>query len=117
MRSLPTVLLVLSLPVGALAYALTVQVLEAMGVADAGQGLLALFVPLFVAGLVMLPFLIPFFDRKAKADLAAYRASQAAAGIETGGDPPDGEAHGTPDDQAPDDAPDDHVSAPRQAPR
>jgi hypothetical protein len=35
-----------------------------------------LLVPLFVAGLVMMPFLIPFFDRKAKQDLAAYRASQ-----------------------------------------
>ena len=69
-RSLPTVLLVLSLPAGAVGYALAVQVLEAMGLADAAQGLVALFVPLFVAGLVMLPFLIPFFDRKAKADLA-----------------------------------------------
>ena len=98
MRSLPTVLLVLSLPVGALAYALTVRVLDAMGVADAGQGLLALFVPLFVAGLAMLPFLIPFFDRKAKADLAAYRASQAAAGVEAAGDGPDVEA---PDGDAP----------------
>lgn len=75
---MPTVLLVLSLPVGVLAYALTVRVLEALGLADAAQGLIALFVPLFVAGLAMLPFLIPFFDRKAKADLAAYRASQAA---------------------------------------
>ena len=113
MRSLPTVLLVLSLPVGALAYALTVQVLEAMGVADAGQGLLALFVPLFVAGLVMLPFLIPFFDRKAKADLAAYRASQAAAGIDKASGAADGETHETPDDDAPDDdAPDAH-EAPR----
>ena len=116
-RSLPTVLLVLSLPVGALAYALTVQVLEAMGVADAGQGLLALFVPLFVAGLVMLPFLIPFFDRKAKADLAAYRASQAAAGIETGGEPPDSEAHGTPDAEAPDDAPDGDAPNAHEMPR
>ena len=37
------------------------------------QGFLVLFAPLFVAGLVMIPFLIPFFDRKAKADLAEYR--------------------------------------------
>ena len=107
MRSLPTVLLVLSLPAGAVGYALAVQVLEAMGLADAAQGLVALFVPLFVAGLVMLPFLIPFFDRKAKADLAAYRASQAAAGIETASGAADGETHETPDDDAPDDdAPD-----------
>ena len=35
--------------------------------------------PLLIGGLCMLPFLIPFFDRKAKQDLAAYRASQASA--------------------------------------
>ncbi len=28
----------------------------------------------------MLPFLIPFFDRKAKEDLAAYRATKGADG-------------------------------------
>jgi hypothetical protein len=36
-------------------------------------------VPLFVAGLVMLPFLIPFFDRKAKQDLAEYARTREAA--------------------------------------
>jgi hypothetical protein len=93
--SLPLILLILSLPVGAVVYALTVQVLDAMGLEDAGQGLLALFVPLFVAGLAMIPLLIPYFDRKAKADLAAYRASQAAAGDDA-----------TPDPEAGDEAPD-----------
>jgi hypothetical protein len=38
-----------------------------------------LFVPLLIGGLCMLPFLIPFVDRKAKQDLAAHRASQAAS--------------------------------------
>jgi hypothetical protein len=75
---MPLVLLILSLPVGAVVYALTAEVLDAMGLKDAGQGLLALFVPLFVAGLAMIPLLIPFFDRKAKADLAAYRLTQTA---------------------------------------
>jgi hypothetical protein len=80
---MPLVLLILSLPVGAVVYALTAEVLDAMGLKDAGQGLLALFVPLFVAGLAMIPLLIPFFDRKAKADLAAYRRSQEAAADDT----------------------------------
>ncbi len=45
---------------------------------DGLHGLLVLFVPLLVAGLVMLPFLVPYFDRRAKEDLAAYRRSQEA---------------------------------------
>jgi hypothetical protein len=53
-----------------------------------------LFVPLFAAGLVMVPFLIPFIDRKAKADLAAYRATQPTAthGSASGGVSPDDES-------------------------
>ena len=43
-----------------------------------------LIVPLFVAGLFMVPFIVPLFDRMAKRDLAAHRAQQ---GIE----PADGE--------------------------
>jgi hypothetical protein len=74
MRSLPTILLVLSLPAGAIGYLVGVRLLEAV-LPDAAQGLVP-FVALFIAGLVMLPFLIPFVDRKAKQDLAAYRASQ-----------------------------------------
>jgi hypothetical protein len=35
-----------------------------------------MFVPLLVGGLFMMPFLIPFFDRKAKQDLEAYRRSK-----------------------------------------
>ena len=80
MRYLPTILLVLSLPVGILAYSVTVNILSALSLPTDAKGFVVLFVPLFVAGLVMLPFLVPFFDRKAKADLAAYRASQQADG-------------------------------------
>ena len=61
-----------SLPVGAIAYNLTVQVITALSGRSAD--VLTLLAALFVAGLVMLPFLIPFFDRKAKQDLAAYRS-------------------------------------------
>jgi len=88
MRSLPTVLLILSLPAGAIAYVVATRILSSLDLPNGLQEFLILIAPLFVAGLVMVPFLIPFFDRKAKADLAAYRASQAAAGVETAGDGP-----------------------------
>ena len=76
MRNLPTILLILSFPVGVVAYMLASNVLAGMSLPSDARDFVVLFVPLFVAGLVMMPFLIPFFDRKAKADLAAYRATQ-----------------------------------------
>ena len=78
MPSVPTLLLVLSFPAGALAYALTVQGLEALQLSGDGREILMLFIPLFVAGLVMMPFLIPYIDRKAKADLATISRQRAA---------------------------------------
>ena len=86
MRSMPTVLLVLSFPAGALAYALTVQALEALQLSGDGREILILFVPLFVAGLVMMPFLIPYIDRRAKEDLASITRQRAA---DRGGGPDD----------------------------
>lgn len=77
MPSRPTILAVLSLPVGAIAYTVGAAVVTALDLP--GGAFVVLLLPLFLAGLVMLPFLIPFFDRKATQDLAAYRASQAAA--------------------------------------
>jgi hypothetical protein len=41
-----------------------------------------MIVPLFVAGLCMVPFLLPLLDRMAKRDLAALRVQQAAEGID-----------------------------------
>ena len=76
MPTLPTILLVLSLPVGAVAYTVAARILGSVAVPAGAEVLVTLLVPLFVAGLAMMPFLIPFFDRKAKEDLAAYRASQ-----------------------------------------
>jgi hypothetical protein len=81
-------LLVLSFPAGAIAYAMTVRALEALGLSGDGRDILMLFVPLFVAGLVMMPFLIPFIDRKAKADLAAIAAVRRAEPNPTGDDQP-----------------------------
>jgi hypothetical protein len=74
--SLPTILLVLSFPAGALGYALGVRVMSALPLPDETRSLLVLFVPLFIAGLVMMPFLVPFFDRKAKQDLAEHARSK-----------------------------------------
>jgi undecaprenyl pyrophosphate phosphatase UppP len=78
MRHLPTILLVLSFPVGIVGYTVASNALEAMELPNDARSFVILFVPLFVAGLFMVPFLIPFIDRKAKADLAAYRAIQPA---------------------------------------
>lgn len=80
-RHLPTILLVLSFPAGAIAYTLTVQVLTAL--LPASNDILILIAALFVAGLVMLPLLIPFFDRRAKRDLAAYRSEHPDGPLET----------------------------------
>jgi hypothetical protein len=86
MRS-STFLALLSFPAGAIAYAVTVRALEWMDLSGEGREILMLFIPLFVAGLVMMPFLIPFIDRKAKEDLAAIARV------------PGEESHGTGDDQ------------------
>jgi hypothetical protein len=77
-RHLPTVLLLLSFPAGAIGYAVAVQVMTAV-LHGPSNVVIILLAALFVAGLVMLPFLIPFFDRKAKQDLAAYRIDHPAA--------------------------------------
>ena len=73
MPSIPTILLILSLPVGAVAYVTAARILGDLPLDEGLKSFLVLFAPLFVAGLVMMPFLIPFFDRKAKADLAEHR--------------------------------------------
>ena len=82
MRSLPTVLLILSLPAGAIAYVTATRILSSLDLPDGFRDFLILIAPLFVAGLVMVPFLIPFFDRKAKEDLAEHRRTVAAAEAE-----------------------------------
>jgi len=88
MRDVPKVLLVLSFPAGAIAYAATVKVLEALGMSGDGRDILMLFIPLFVAGLAMMPFLIPFIDRKAKEDLAAIAGVQGKEPDDGGDDAP-----------------------------
>ena len=90
MPSMPTILLALSLPAGAVGYAIAARVLAALPLPADLEGFVVLFGPLFIAGLVMLPFLVPFFDRKAKQDLAAHRQATGSA-AEGGADVPDKE--------------------------
>jgi fatty acid desaturase len=78
--SRPTLLAILSLPAAAIGYAATAAILTSLQPVRGGPAdLLFIFVPLLVAGLCMVPFLIPFVDRMAKRDLEAHRAATAAA--------------------------------------
>ena len=89
MPSRPTLLFILSLPLGAVVYSIAAQ---AIGALFPKEPILALLIPLFVAGLAMMPLIIPFFDRKAKQDLAEYRRRQEAEA------PSDIEPSAAPDD-------------------
>jgi hypothetical protein len=60
----------------------TTLVLSGFDLPEGARAFLLMIVPLFVAGLCMVPFLLPLFDRMAKRDLDAYRAQQAAEHIE-----------------------------------
>ena len=53
---------------------MTASILSDLGLPD----FLLLIVPLFIAALCMVPFVLPLFDQMAKRDLAAHRAEQAA---------------------------------------
>jgi hypothetical protein len=75
----------LALPAGAIGYAVATSILMRLGVAEGVGNLILLFVPLFVAGLCMVPFLIPLFDSMAKRDLAAIQARRAAEGSQVDG--------------------------------
>jgi hypothetical protein len=55
----------------------TTIILSGFDLPEGARAFLLMIVPLFVAGLCMVPFLLPLFDRMAKRDLAAYRAQQA----------------------------------------
>ena len=82
--SRPTLLAILSLPAAAIGYAITAAILTSALPSNEGPAeLLLIFVPLFVAGLCMVPFLIPYLDRMAKRDLEAHRAAMAAADRDT----------------------------------
>jgi len=75
----PIVLVILSLAAAVVGYAAAVAVLTALSLPKGLSDLLMIFVPLFIAGLCMVPFLVPLLDRMAKRDLEAHRAASAAA--------------------------------------
>jgi len=83
----PKLFALLALPAGAIGYAVASSILSGVELADGLRNALLLFVPLFVAGLCMLPFFIPLFDAMAKRDLAAIQARRADEG--TDADTPD----------------------------
>ena len=95
MPSRPTLLFILALPVGAVVYTVAAQAIEAL---FPKEPILSLLIPLFFAGLAMMPLIIPFFDRKAKQDLAEYRRLQAAEPPSDGDEPSDDDASATSDD-------------------
>jgi hypothetical protein len=74
-RRLPDLLAILSLPAGLGAYLLTGSLISAVAPSLATT-IVGLFVPLFAAGIVMIPFIAPWFDRRAKADLARIRTQR-----------------------------------------
>ena len=78
MKSGPTILAILSLPAAAIGYAVSAAILSALKLPAGIAELALIFVPLFVAGLCMVPFIAPLVDQMAKRDLAAHRAAEAA---------------------------------------
>ena len=77
--SRPMILAVLSLPAAVIGYTVTAAILSALKLPAGIAELALIFVPLFVAGLCMVPFIAPLVDQMAKRDLAAHRAEEAAA--------------------------------------
>ena len=80
MSSRPKLFALLALPAGAIGYVVASTLLSGLELADGMRNALLLFVPLFVAGLCMLPFFIPLFDAMAKRDLAEIQARRAGEG-------------------------------------
>jgi hypothetical protein len=71
------VLGLLSVPVGLAGYFAAAAVLGAVAPGLA-TSIVGMFVELFVAGVCMIPFIAPWFDARAKEDLARIRAMRDA---------------------------------------
>lgn len=85
-RQLPLILALASLPVGLAGYLAGGWLLALVAPGTVGT-ILMIFVPLLVAGLCMAPFLVPYLDRRAKADLAAIRTRREAEEAAPAGKP------------------------------
>lgn len=79
MKASSIVLGILALVAAAIGYAVSYAVLSALDLPAGLAQLVVLFVPVFIAGLCMIPFVAPLLDRMARRDLEAHRAAQAAA--------------------------------------
>jgi hypothetical protein len=77
-RRMPDILAILSLPVGLGIYLLVGSLLAEVAPSLATT-IVGLFVPLFAAGMAMIPLVAPWFDRRARADLAQIRAERELA--------------------------------------
>ena len=70
---------ILALPAAVIGFAVSTAILSSLlprsGLAD----LIILIVPVLIAGLCMVPFVIPALDAMAKRDLAAHRAATESA--------------------------------------
>jgi hypothetical protein len=75
----PTLLAVLAIPAAIIGYLVGVAITSALPLPDGAREFLLLTIPLFIAALCTVPFLIPFFDRMARRDLEAHRAQQAGS--------------------------------------
>jgi hypothetical protein len=84
----PEVMLVLSVPAGIVGFVVGSRIVAALSMPADISGIVELLGPLLLGGLFMLPFVVPFFDRMAKRDLAAHRREvEAEAGpADPGGD-------------------------------
>jgi hypothetical protein len=89
-------LLALAVPVGIGAYLLTAQLIVASGIAGGMGDLLVIFLPLFVAGLAVIPFIAPFVDYKAKQALANAPGRDGAANQPVGNPPAGNASAGSP---------------------
>lgn len=78
MRHLNTILLILALPAGVVGYMVGTWLISLVVLPSGVAGIAQLFVPLFVGGLCMVPFVAPAFDRMAKRDLAELERRRAA---------------------------------------
>jgi len=79
MRFVVPALLVLSLPAGLVGYLIGGWLVTALPLPAGLMGIAQLFIPLFIGGLCMVPFLAPAFDRMAKRDLAALESRRTTA--------------------------------------
>ena len=83
-KRLPLILAILSVPAALVGYFATAAVLEGLA-PDLATSAVGLFVSLFVAGLCMIPFVAPWFDARAKQDLARIQAMRDEEGTRRNG--------------------------------